>query len=270
MKIVIFMMTIMFLACTAITAKNLSDETVVLSTVKNIFGDSVTGIIIETLPDGTLIITDLKGRSFAYQKEIIQSIDHKTISVVSVVDKPVFTNKTLFTLVDGSTLEGYVLHASPDKHYSVLLADGSVTTIETGAVSTMEIKTTPISIDDYNRLKKSPTIAFFLNIIPGFALGHAYAGDWGRGMKYEGSEALLLAAGLGVGLAGQFVGFSALTILIPAVVTFLVIDIGQAVDAASCVKEYNRKLKTHVSSPTTSLLFRQNEKTSEIGLTLSF
>ena len=260
------------------STQNLSDETVVLSTVKNVFGDSVTGIIIETLPDGTLVMTNLNGQRLRYQKEIIQTVEHKTVSLVSVLKEPIFTNKTHLTLVDGSSLEGYVLHASPDKHYSVLLADGSVTTIEAGTVNTIENKTTPLSMDDYNRLKKSPFVAYFLSAIPGVALGHAYAENWGRGMTFELIEIGIVGVGGIIGYSlGKDVGLegwgAAAVILSPyVIIPLLIIDMIQAFDAAACASEYNEKLKVRLQQPepTTSLLLRYTDDTPELGITLRF
>jgi len=95
---------------------------------------------------------------------------------------------------------------------------------------------------DYEKQKKSPTIAFLLSLaIP--STGHAYAGRWPTGLLFAagrvGGFVLTAAAGASFTFSTGFIVTAWFSIGIAATLIFTV---WEAIDASSSVEKFNKDL----------------------------
>jgi hypothetical protein len=106
------------------------------------------------------------------------------------------------------------------------------------------------NLDKYNSEKKDPGTAGILSVIP--SLGHYYAGDWGRGVKFIFIDSTILVASFySMGLAstnkGDFFDTQSFISMLEAgliggVLLFLA-KTWEVADAQATVDDYNRHLK---------------------------
>lgn len=95
----------------------------------------------------------------------------------------------------------------------------------------------------YNEKKKSQTLAVMLDIAP-FALGHLYAGKWGRGLIFDATTILITTT-----MIGSFAGGNSLFDGRITLAALLTVQLWKFLDAAYCVREYNRKLLKDIRNP---------------------
>jgi len=135
------------------------------------------------------------------------------------------------------------------KKLILILMVGSLFAQNLPPQSDIENMTTSEKMMLYDMNKKNPTLGTIFSLtIP--STGHAYAGNWTRGLKYFGGR--VLSVGITIGLSDYFWNegmFSKSTRMnldrllgTTGVIGFLYFTIGEWVDSGKEVKRYNNRL----------------------------
>ncbi len=99
----------------------------------------------------------------------------------------------------------------------------------------------------YEKFSKSNTVAVLLGVCVLPSSGHAYAGNWGRGLPFAGVRYASLIGGL---IATADNENSDKTLAAASAVIYLAFTVWEGIDASNQVDEYNSGLKKMLSKKT--------------------
>ena len=124
----------------------------------------------------------------------------------------------------------------------------------------------------YQDEKKSPALALFFSSIM-LTSGHAYAGDWKRGIKFLGYEILAIGAGSIIAycseeyLSGRTLAGTGYIIAASIPIYVYILD---KIDAAKTASKYNNQLYKNLFGTPPSMQFNLIPQPKGIGLGLSY
>lgn len=195
------------------------------------------------------------------------------------------TVEDVIELKNGDLLRGTVVEVVPNDYLRMVLVGGSKLTVrfadilrwthpapkETGSppprADTVSLMRNQRGIQEqlfYEATRKSPTLAVLLSLLL-TSTGHAYAGQWERGLLFTagriGCAILAFEAG---GQAKENTDFRTIGIL-----GFLVLGIWEAIDAADLVHDFNESLRKRGASGSGFSCFDGDVLPSKDGLRIS-
>jgi len=200
----------------------------------------------------------------------------------------------IITLTNGEVIKGTITEEVNRSYIWIKKEDGMKVKIDYSGILGrsqepvyVEIKrnihdpSTMITLQEYEHLKKSRTLAAMLDIIPFLAAGHLYAGKWLRGMLFEVGYFVSAVWFLGEALKGYDPGGGSggghndggAAILF---VTTIGIHVWKIFDASHCVRTYNERLMKRVRQDSETpklevgLLMNYRNNNTELGFTLRF
>jgi len=245
-------------ACFAQSSLPVEDQVIEVDVVHLKFGTTTQGFIIENVPGDHIILVNNDGVKLTYTYDVIERMDKKKIKLISLTWKHLMRLSRI-TVKTGESYDGTIVSKEPDGSCVFLTKDQQIKTITGAEIVSVEDITPTITMAQYEKMKKNAWTAYFLDAIPGLALGHLYAGNWGRGLTYELSMAALIGVCALSGAAGAYF-----------LIGVIVLDIVQAFDAFWSVEKRNQQLLEMVRDPDVGLLYRQNGEVNEFGVSLKF
>lgn len=176
-------------------------------------------------------------------------------------------NIDVIYLKNGDIVKGIIIENAPNDYVKIQLQGGSIFTYKYSDIqkfttefrSQEKPKTTGSDANKmmlYETGKKNPTLAVLLSCLLS-STGHAYAGNWGRGLLFTGGRVgcAIFAMTAGIEEKTEYYGYyyEETTVEITGAYYIgmggvMIISIWEMIDAASEAKRYNMKLHNRIFS----------------------